>query len=82
MFRSIDDIYTGPWSRPAVGRVTLEHVPGRPTEIRAGQGDIVRFQSHWDGFAGIGRKEQTGLIPIFKIERVFQIHNYSSNMDI
>ena len=57
VFRSIDDIYIGPWRGSATGRVTLEHVPGRPTEMRAGQGDVVRFLNNWDGYAGIGTKQ-------------------------
>ena len=83
MFRSIDDFYIGPWRGSATGRVTLEHVPGRPTEIRVGQGDVVRFLNNWDEYAGIGTKQNhSGLIPMFKIESVFKMHNYSSNINI
>ena len=81
-FKSIDKNYFVV-GEGLVGRVTHNHIPIRQNEINATQGDVVRFLgNHWDGYVQVNnpKSKQTGLIPAFKIERIFKTHNYSSKI--
>ena len=83
-FKSLDDNYIVPGSERLVyGRVTHDHVQIRTNEINATQGDIVRFlEYNWDGYVNVTnpKKKQTGVIPAFKIDGIYKLHNYFSKI--
>ena len=82
-FQSLDDTYFVAGESLGQGRVRRDHIPIRPTELHVHQGDLVSFLgNHWDGYALASgpMKGQTGLLPAFKIDEIFRMHNYSSKI--
>ena len=82
-FQSLDENYFVAGERLVYERVTHAHIPIRPNEINVKQGDVVKFlRNNWDGYVNVTnpKKKQTGLIPAFKLDRIFKIYNYSSKL--
>ena len=58
-------------------------MPIRQKEIEVKHGDVVTFLgNHWDGYAlvTVPNKSKSGLVPAFKIDRIFKMYNYSSKI--
>ena len=83
-FRSIDLDYFVPYEEFGYGTVTHNHKPLRQNEIDARKGDIVKFFGNlWDGYALVSGSKKTypGLVPAFKIDKIFKTYNYSSKIN-
>ena len=82
-FKSLDDNYFVWGERLVYERVTRDHVQIRPNEINVKQGDVVKIlRNNWDGYVNVTnpKKKHTGLIPAFKVDRIFKVYNYSSKI--
>ena len=82
-FQSLDDTYFVAGQPLGHGRATRDHIPLRQKEIGVKQGDAVQFLgNHWDGYAlAVGmKKKKSGLLPAFKIDRIYIMYNWSSKI--
>ena len=82
-FRSIDSTYFVPGQGNEYMPVIYDHNATYPSEIDVQTGDVVQFfENHWDGYTKVKdvNKTKTGLIPTFKIDKIFKAYNYSSNV--
>ena len=82
-FQSLDDTYFVAGQELDKGRVTHNHNPLRQNELDVRTGEVIKvYGNHWDGYllASSLKGDQIGLVPAFKIERIFKSYNYSSNI--
>ena len=81
--QSLDDMYFIGGESIGQGRVRRDHIPVRQNEIHVQRGDLLEYHgNHWDGYVLVTdlKNRKTGLIPAFKLERVYKMHNYSSKV--